>query len=39
VSVNQKVMVTVLNVDPARKRISLSMRSSAAPAAPAGSGQ
>jgi len=31
VSVNQKVMVTVITVDPDRKRISLSMKSNAAP--------
>ena len=34
VSVNQKVMVTVLSVDTQRKRISLSMRTGAAPSAP-----
>jgi uncharacterized protein len=31
VSVNQKVTVTVLTVEPERKRISLSMKSDAAP--------
>jgi len=31
VSVNQKVTVTVLTIDPERKRISLSMRSDASP--------
>jgi len=38
VSVNQKVTVTVLTIDPERKRISLSMKSDAvAPAQPASS--
>jgi len=34
VSVNQKVTVTVLTIDPERKRISLSMRSDASPGVP-----
>ncbi|MCJ7769196.1 MAG: RNA-binding transcriptional accessory protein [Dehalococcoidales bacterium] len=38
VSVNQKVMVTVLTVDTERKRISLSMKSEASPPRQSGSG-
>ena len=37
VSVNQKVMVTVLTVDTERKRISLSMKSDASPSGQPGS--
>lgn len=39
VKLNQKVMVTVLEVDPSRKRISLSMKDNEAPAASGGGGQ
>jgi uncharacterized protein len=39
VSVNQRVTVTVLSIDAARKRISLSMRPGASPPAQAGAAQ
>ncbi|GAA0552641.1 Tex family protein [Chitinophaga japonensis] len=39
VKLNQKVTVTVLEVDPARKRISLSMKDNEAPAGGGGGGQ